>query len=108
VPGLENGIADGKVIGMATTITMGKAGRLVVPKSVRDSLGLREGARLQIHVSGGGFEAVPEPDAVLIEMKDGLPVIRGGPARRKGDLVKAIKAEREEREQRIRPPSRRK
>lgn len=82
---------------MSITITLGKAGRLVVPKAIRDSLGLREGARLRLEMSGGKFEAVPEPDDVRIEMKDGFPVIRGGPPRKKGDIVKAIKADRDAR-----------
>ena len=86
---------------MSITITIGKAGRLVVPKAIRDSLGLREGARLRLEVSAGKFEAVPEPDDVQIEMKNGFPVIRGGSIREKGDIVNAIKADREARQTRL-------
>jgi AbrB family looped-hinge helix DNA binding protein len=82
-------------VAMSITITLGKAGRLVVPKSIRNNLGLREGARLRLEVSAGKFEAVPEPDDVRIQMKDGFPVILGGPKRKKGDTVSAIKADRE-------------
>ena len=78
---------------MSITITLGKAGRLVVPKAIRDNLGLREGTRLRLNVSAGRFEAVPESDNVRI--KDGFPVILGGPPREKGGIVKAIKADRE-------------
>jgi AbrB family looped-hinge helix DNA binding protein len=81
--------------GMSITITLGKAGRLVVPKAIRDTLGLREGARLQLNVSSGGFEAVPEADNLQIRIKDGFPVILGGQPREKGEIVKAIKADRE-------------
>lgn len=38
---------------MSITITLGKAGRLVVPKTIRDSLGLREGTRLKLELHGG-------------------------------------------------------
>ena len=78
---------------MSITISLGKAGRLVVPKAIRDDLGLREGTRLRLSVSAGKFEAVPEVDNVRI--KDGFPVIIGGPPRKKGGIVKAIKADRE-------------
>lgn len=86
--------------GMSMTITLGKSGRLVVPKVIRDMLGLREGARLRIEAADGKFEAIPEPEAVRIEMRGGFPVILGGPARKKGDIVRAIKATRSERDTR--------
>lgn len=80
---------------MSITITLGKAGRLVVPKSIRDNLGLYEGTRLRLTVSAGKFEAVPEADDVQIRMQDGFPVLLGGSPRGKGAIVKAIKADRE-------------
>jgi AbrB family looped-hinge helix DNA binding protein len=86
---------------MSITITLGKAGRLVVPKAIRESLGLREGTRLRLESSAGKFEAIPEPDDVQISVRDGFPVISGGRPRKKGDIVKAIKAGREERTDRI-------
>jgi AbrB family looped-hinge helix DNA binding protein len=86
---------------MNATIQIGKSGRLVIPKAIRENLGLREGSRLQLTVAGGKLEAVPEADDVKIEMEDGLPVIRGGRKPRKGDLVKAIRADRETRMARI-------
>ena len=64
---------------MTVTITLGKAGRLVVPKAIRDSLGLHEGSRLKLEVQGGKLQAAPEPDPVNIGMKGGFPVIQGGP-----------------------------
>ena len=67
----------------------------MVPKPIRTSLGLREGARLRMEVSAGKIEAVPEPDDVRILMKDGFPVITRGPKRKKGETVKAIKADRD-------------
>ncbi len=86
---------------MNITITLGKSGRLVVPKAIRESLGLHEGTRLRIEASAGKMEVYPEADEVQIQLRDGFPVIRGGRARAAGDIVKAIKASREERTGRI-------
>ena len=85
---------------MSITITLGKAGRLVVPKAIRDSLGLREGSRLKLEIQGGKLQAAPEPDPVGIELKDGFPIIRGGPLLRGGAIVQAIKADRDFRDER--------
>ncbi len=86
---------------MNITITMGKAGRFVLPKALRDSLGIREGSRLRIEAAGGRFEAVPDRDDTRIEMQAGFPVILGGPPRKKGDIVRAIKATRNEQDDKI-------
>ena len=86
---------------MSISITLGKAGRLVVPKSIRDSLGLREGSRLKLEVQGGTLQAMPEPDPVRITLKNGLPVIQGSTGLKRGDIVGAIKADREGRDERL-------
>ena len=83
---------------MTSTITLGKAGRLIVPKSTRDLLGLREGAKLRLKTLAGKFEVSPELEVVRIEMRDGFPVILGGAPRKRGDIIRAIKAGREERQ----------
>ena len=85
---------------MSITITLGKAGRLVVPKAIRDSLGLHEGSRLKLEVQGCKLQAAPEPDPVAIDLKDGFPVIRGGPSLTGGAIVQAIKADRDSRDER--------
>ena len=72
---------------MSVTITLGKAGRLVVPKAIRDSLGLHEGSRLKLEVLGGKLHAAPEPDPVNIELKNGGPVIQSGPELKRGNIV---------------------
>jgi AbrB family looped-hinge helix DNA binding protein len=107
-PALTDARLDGNSFAMSITITLGKAGRLVVPKAIRDSLGLREGSRLKLEVQGGKIQAAPEADAVTIEMKGGFPVIQGGPPLKPGDIVRAIKADRESRDERALPSTRRK
>lgn len=91
---------------MSITITLGKSGRLVVPKAIRDSLGLREGSRLKLDVLGGEIHAAPEADLLKIEMKNKFPVIQGRLSLSPGDVVRAIKADRDERDERVLSPTR--
>ena len=78
---------------MSTTITIGKSGRIVVPKIMRDRLHLREGSRLRVEVVADKLEFTPEADEAKIEKRDGLPVITGW----KGfDAAKAVNEMREE------------
>lgn len=78
---------------MSTTITLGKAGRIVVPKSVRDLLHLREGSRLRLDVVADKLEVTPEADEVSIEKRGKRRVVVGW----KGfDAAKAVTAAREE------------
>jgi AbrB family looped-hinge helix DNA binding protein len=95
------GIDNGNPIAMSITITLGKAGRLVVPKTIRDSLGLHEGSRLKLEVQGGKLHAAPEPDPVSIELKGGFPVIRSDVPLKRGEIVHAIKAGRDGRDERV-------
>ena len=93
--GLPIAPKSGNDRGVSVTVTMGKAGRIVLPKALREILGLREGSRLRMEAVNGKLEATPEPDAVRIELKDGFPVILGGAPRQRGDIARAIKAERD-------------
>lgn len=58
----------------ATSVTMDAAGRLVIPKSVRETAELRPGAPLLIGVVDGRIEIVPEPRTVRIERRGKLSV----------------------------------
>ena len=82
---------------MKTTITLGKSGRLVVPKKMRDQLGLHEGSQLKVEIHGGKLEATPEPDSIEMDMEDGFPVIRNARPLAPGRVVRAIKAGRDDR-----------
>ena len=88
---------------MSTTITLGKSGRLVVPKAIRDSLGLREGSRLKLEIQGGKIEAEPEADEIDIDLSSGFPVIRSKSTHKGLSAVEAIKADREARIDRLTP-----
>ena len=62
---------------MNTTITVGKAGRIVVPKIMRDRLHLREGSRLRVEVVADKLEFTPEADAVQIVKRGRRRVVVG-------------------------------
>ena len=50
--------------------TIDSAGRIVVPKAIRDQLGFRAGTRLRLRVREGRLELEPEPAAIRLEQRD--------------------------------------
>ena len=65
---MSDGVRIGKVCAMNTTID--SAGRIVVPKAIRDQLGFRAGTRLRLRVREGRLELEPEPAAIRLEQRD--------------------------------------
>jgi AbrB family looped-hinge helix DNA binding protein len=85
---------------MSSTVEIDKAGRIVVPKKLRDALHLTPGTRLKVERNGDTliFEAdFPEP---RLEMIDGLWVMAGGPPVNT-DVPELIRQGYEERHKRI-------
>ncbi len=81
---------------MSTTVEIDKAGRIVVPKKLRDALHLTPGTRLKVERVGETLmlEAdFPEPK---LEMRDGLWVMTGGPPTNH-DVVELIEEQHERR-----------
>lgn len=65
---------------MRTTID--KAGRIVVPKRLRDALNMNPGTELEILAVDNRLEIeVPRPQATLIDGPDGLPLVDAPDAR---------------------------
>ena len=58
----------------AIQTTIDAAGRLVVPKAIRDRAGLKAGIPLQIALVGDHVEIRPAPRALRLESKNGVIV----------------------------------
>lgn len=79
---------------MADIATIDGAGRLVVPKALRERLGLHSGTRLRLRQEGDALVLEPLPDDSVPIERDGLLIIRGR-------LIGAVPDHREIREERI-------
>lgn len=92
---------------MSTTIrtTIDAAGRLVVPKPLREAAGLEPGTPLEIRLRDGRVEIEPAPVEIRIEMRRGVAVaVPAEPVPTIGaEEVEAIRLRiREERQERFR------
>ena len=74
-------------MGMRTTI--GKAGRLVIPKPLRDQVGLVPG-EVDVIADGAGLRVEPLASDELVE-EDGLLVIPAAGSQIDDDLVRALR-----------------
>ena len=91
--GILNGIMD-------ATVEIDKAGRIVVPKKMREALHLSPGTRLKVQQTGDVLVLEPDyPDAELV-MRDGMWVMRGGQPS-SVDIPELIRQTYEERHKRI-------
>lgn len=61
-------------MGAAITTTIDAAGRLVIPKAIREEAELEPGAPLQIEVVDGRIEIVPQARSVRVVKKGHLRV----------------------------------
>ncbi|QRN81139.1 MAG: AbrB/MazE/SpoVT family DNA-binding domain-containing protein [Nocardiopsis sp. BM-2018] len=60
---------------METTID--QAGRIVVPKPLRDALGMTPGTRLDVSVYGAGLQIMPAGRTARLVEEDGVLVATG-------------------------------
>ena len=74
--------------------TLDKFGRIVIPKRVRDDLGLKPGAVLQIEQADKRILMEPVHEGPHVVVKNGVLVFSGTAT---GDIVGAIQAHRKER-----------
>ena len=84
------------VYGMDNIVTMDKAGRLVLPRSIRKALHVREPAAFKAEVVGNRVELTPVAfKRELIKRRKGLLIVCTGGE--KFDAADAIRAMRDER-----------
>lgn len=73
-----NGIVNGiRHILMVVTLKIDNAGRIVVPKPIRDRLGLRAGADIEVTETADGIVLKPVADQPPMERVNGLWVHQG-------------------------------
>jgi AbrB family looped-hinge helix DNA binding protein len=63
---------------MTTTLTMDKAGRIVLPKPLRDELQLEPGDSLEVHSSGEQITLRPVRGTSPLKKKRGVWVLQTG------------------------------
>jgi AbrB family looped-hinge helix DNA binding protein len=63
---------------MNTTVTLDKAGRVVIPKSLRDELRLAPGDTLTLEFDGEGVMLRPVRSASALRREHGIWVFRSG------------------------------
>lgn len=86
---------------MNAIVEIDKSGRIVVPKKLRDELHLTPGTRLRIERAGEQLvleQEYPEPH---LEVRDGFPMMVGGPPITVKDVNELIRQGYEERHRRI-------
>ncbi|MCW2524811.1 MAG: putative transcriptional regulator [Frankiales bacterium] len=58
-------------------VTVDSVGRILVPKQLRDALGLSAGSKVDISWYGGGLQLVPSGRTARLEREDGVLVLAG-------------------------------
>jgi AbrB family looped-hinge helix DNA binding protein len=83
---------------MAMRTTVDRFGRVVVPKSMRERLGLGAGSAIEIEEAEGRISLRPAEDSSPLTMKEGILVFEGVAT---GDLETAVGADRAGRAHRL-------
>ena len=93
--GFDFAIFYATVHAMKATLTMDKAGRIILPKRLRDSMHLSAGSKLEAELIGGRLQISPEEEEdPPFKMVGGIMVIQGG-GPTPGGIAKAVRDERD-------------
>jgi AbrB family looped-hinge helix DNA binding protein len=84
-------------MGSKHTVDIDKAGRIVLPKPVRDELQLEPGASLEIESSGEELTLRPVRGKVSLHKKQGVWVFRSGDPLSPDQVDKTLRQVRDER-----------
>ncbi|HXB70723.1 MAG TPA: AbrB/MazE/SpoVT family DNA-binding domain-containing protein [Candidatus Acidoferrales bacterium] len=83
---------------MNTTVTLDKAGRVVIPKSLRDELHLESGDTLELESEGERVTLRPVRSGSSLRKEHGVWVFRGGKKLAAATTDKALRDLREKRD----------
>ena len=86
---------------MTTRVTIDKAGRVVIPKEIRDELHLEAGDSLQLERSGDAIRLRLVQKAASLQEEQGFWVYRTGRSLRDISILDWIEKGREERDRQI-------
>jgi AbrB family looped-hinge helix DNA binding protein len=86
---------------MTSQVTLDKAGRIVLPKLLRDELGLEAGDTLEVESSSEEITLRPMRGNGQLRKKHGIWVYRSGERLSQADVDKTVREVREERENQI-------
>ena len=99
--GIVNGIAYGMLAPMSAILVLDKAGRLVLPKAIRDRMHLCAGSKLRVEMVGDKLELTQEAAEVRIERRGKRRVVVGWEG---FDAVRDVQEAREEHLDRLEAP----
>ena len=85
---------------MATHVTLDKAGRIVLPKPLRDELRLEAGDTLEVETSSDEITLRPSRGHAQLRKKQGIWVYRSGEPLSQATVDKTVQEVRQDRENR--------